>query len=180
MNTILHHKIQVYKLCVKLGMPVRGLMHDMSKFAPVEFINGAKYYAGGIKSPIGFEKAAIGYSRAWLHHKGRNKHHPEYWYDELAPQPMPIIPFCYVCEMICDQLAAGMVYQGKKWNKEYQLSYWEKQREYFKLNENLKRMLDMVYTEVAYKGIEPVVTKDNLKKWYEQYTKEIVTTSQKN
>lgn len=181
LKVVLHHKWEVFKLACKVGIPGRGLLHDLSKFSPTEFINGAKYYAGGVKSPINIEKANIGYSKAWLHHKGRNKHHPEYWYDEGAENAMPIMPFCYVCEMICDQLAAGKVYQKSQWTKEYQLQYWRKQREKIQLNEALKQMLDKVYEEVADKGIKETITKQNLKNWYNQYTqKEVEISSQKN
>jgi len=69
-------------------------------------------------------KKETGYSRAWLHHKGRNKHHYEYWYDYAAKIPAPIIPFKYFLEMVCDTFAAGIVYAGKDWTKEHQLNYW--------------------------------------------------------
>lgn len=149
---ILHHKWEVFKLCTKLGMPIRGMLHDISKFSPTEFMQSVTYYAGGVMSPITLEKRNLGYSKAWLHHKGRNKHHPEYWYDKEAPISTPIMPFCYVCEMICDQLSAGIVYQGKNWTKEYQLSYWmNKQKNVIPLNDALKEMLEETYTQVAKK-----------------------------
>lgn len=83
-----------------------------------------------------------------------------------AKETMPIIPFKYVCEMICDQIAAGMVYQGKNWKKEYQLSYWKKQRDKFLLNEKLKKFEDIIMEQVAEYGIDKVITKENLKKHY--------------
>lgn len=178
---IIHHKWEVLKLSVKAGIPIRGMLHDLSKFSPTEFIQSAKYYAGGVKSPISLEKLEVGYSKAWLHHKGRNKHHAEYWYDAGSKENMPIIPFKYVCEMICDQLGAGKVYQGKKWNQQYQLSYWLRQRVNIPLNDALKGMLDEVYFQVSEKGIGETITKKNLEKWYNQYTKqEVEMSSRKN
>ena len=169
---ITHHKIVVWKLAIKAGIPWRGFVHDLSKYSPVEFFSGVRYFEKGKRSPIAKEKEEKGYSEAWLHHKGRNKHHPEYWHDHLAKEETPIIPFCYVCEMICDQLSAGIVYQKKAWNKEYQLQYWERQKERFLLHPALKEMLQEVYTQVAQKGIQEVITKQNLKKLYEKYTNE--------
>lgn len=137
---ITHHKFVVLKLCIKAGIPWRGLVHDLSKYSVTEFVNGVKYFNQGKGSPIQLEKKKLGYSNAWLHHKGRNKHHPEYWYDNNTDASMPIMPFKYAAEMICDQLAAGIVYQGKDWTKEYQLTYWKKQRDNLILNDKLKNL----------------------------------------
>ena len=77
-KTITHHKILVAKGCFKVSLYKQGLLHDMSKYSPTEFWVGAKYYQG-TRSPNNAEREDIGYSSAWLHHKGRNKHHYEYW-----------------------------------------------------------------------------------------------------
>ena len=45
------HKWLVFKFCCKIGMPIRGLMHDMSKFSFEEFFESIKYYDGKV-SPI--------------------------------------------------------------------------------------------------------------------------------
>lgn len=124
---ITQHKWVVFKLCCKVGLPWRGLIHDMSKYSPCEFFESIRYYTGS-NSPITGAKRDNGFSEAWLHHKGRNKHHPEYWVDETAPNPTPMIPYKYAAEMMCDKMAAGIIYQGEKWTKEYQLSYWEKEK----------------------------------------------------
>ena len=55
-------------------------MHDLSKYSYTELKTGAKYWVG-TRSPNSIERETIGYSTAWLHHKGRNKHHWEYWVD---------------------------------------------------------------------------------------------------
>ena len=80
-NTVTKHKWIVFKLCIKAGIPLHGIIHDLSKYSPAEFWEAAKYY-NGIKSPIVYARNENGYSKAWLHHKGRNKHHFEYWYDD--------------------------------------------------------------------------------------------------
>ena len=78
--TVHHHRALVRKYCFKLGLYRQGLMHDLSKYSPTEFFVGAKYYQG-YRSPNTAERLERGYSSAWLHHKGRNKHHLEYWID---------------------------------------------------------------------------------------------------
>lgn len=168
-GTVSKHKWVVFKLCVKAGIPYRGLVHDMSKFSPVEFWESAKYYQGN-RSPIVACKKAKGYSEAWLHHKGRNKHHPEYWHDPKSKVPLPIIPYEYVAEMICDTLAAGIVYNGKDWTNSTQLEYWTKTNKQTPLNSKLKDMLTEVYTEISENGIDKVITPNNLKKLYKKYT----------
>ena len=110
-------------LCFKCGLYKQGLLHDLSKYSPTELKTGAKYWVG-TRSPNSIERETIGYSTAWLHHKGRNKHHPEYWYDPMSRNPMPVIPYKYIVEMICDNLAAGIVYNGKRWRNDTQLKYW--------------------------------------------------------
>ena len=83
------------KYCFKVGLYKQGLLHDLSKYSPTEFLVGAKYYQG-TRSPNNAEREATGVSTSWLHHKGRNKHHFEYWVDYgigaehvLAGMPMP-------------------------------------------------------------------------------------------
>ena len=93
-----------------------------------------------------FAKKKQGYSKAWLHHKGRNKHHSEYWIDENAPDKTPIIPYKYAAEMVCDKLAAGMVYQGKNFTKEYELEYWLKEKEKIKINPKTEKFITEVLT----------------------------------
>ena len=79
-KTITNHKLLVMKYCFKVGLYKQGLLHDLSKYSFVEFSAGIKYYRGYV-SPNGVQKTVEGYSAAWLHHKGRNKHHFEYWID---------------------------------------------------------------------------------------------------
>ena len=109
-KTITYHKYLVMKGCFKVGLYKQGLLHDLSKYSPGEFWIGVKYYQG-TRSPNAAEREDIGYSTAWLHHKGRNRHHYEYWIDYggkdvpggVAPVPMPVN---YVVEMLMDRIAA--------------------------------------------------------------------------
>lgn len=113
--TIAKHKWLVMILCFKCGYYKRGLLHDLSKFGPTEFFSSAKYFQGN-RSPIDAEKEDHGYSIAWQHHKGHNPHHWEYWIDDIGTKqntPLPI-PREYIVEMICDWIAAGIIYSGNK------------------------------------------------------------------
>ena len=160
-----HHKWIVFKLCCRIGQPWRGLVHDLSKFSPTEFGESVKYYVGNY-SPINEAKKDKGYSKAWLHHKGRNKHHSEYWVDHTAPDITPIIPYKYTMEMICDKLAAGIVYEGKNWTKEFELNYWMKEKEYTEINPKIANFVTAVLTKVAKDGIKKTLNKKDMKKLY--------------
>ena len=132
-KTITHHKILVAKGCFKVGLYKQGLLHDMSKYSPTEFWVGAKYYQG-TRSPNNAEREDIGYSSAWLHHKGRNKHHYEYWIDYsmqalpggMAPVPMPRK---YVAEMVMDRISASRNYLGDAYDDSQPLDYFLKSKE---------------------------------------------------
>ena len=107
--TITHHKLVVMEGCFKVGLFKQGLLHDLSKYSWEEFKTGVKYYQG-TRSPNAAEKEEKGYSSAWLHHKGRNKHHFEYWTDvSTAEDHWKIVgvkmPVNYLAEMVMDRIA---------------------------------------------------------------------------
>ena len=160
-SLITRHKWVVFKLCCKVGEVKRGLLHDLSKYSWTEFSEGVKYFNGG-HSPITECKKAEGYSKAWLHHKGRNRHHTEYWCDTSAPDATPIMPYKFVAEMLCDKMAAGIIYEGKNWTKEYELQYWLNEKDKVLVNSKIKDLVTDCLTQVAEKGIDtPMV----LRKW---------------
>ena len=127
-RTITHHKILVMKGCFKLGLYRQGLLHDMSKYSPTEFLVGCRYYQG-TRRPNNAEREAKGYSSAWLHHKGRNKHHYEYWIDYGMKKEDGIIgmkmPARYVAEMFVDRISASKTYQRDKYEDWHPLQYYE-------------------------------------------------------
>lgn len=165
---ITRHRLLVFKLCCKVGIPWRGFVHDLSKYSPTEFFEGAKYYVG-IHSPITEAKKDKGYSSAWLHHKGRNKHHPEYWVDESSRTKMITMPYQYAAEMICDKFAAAMIYEGKNFTIEYELNYWKNEREKVRMNDNMKNFVDEVMKKIEEHGIKKGLTKQTIKKSYEKH-----------
>lgn len=124
--TITRHRHKVISHCFRAGIGRQGLFHDLSKYTPTEFIPGARYYQG-TRSPNEREREVQGYSDAWMHHKGRNRHHFEYWVD-LNPQskryePVPM-PTRFLKEMFCDRLAASKIYQGKAYTDASPLEYY--------------------------------------------------------
>lgn len=126
--TITKHRHMVIKHCFKAGILWQGLFHDLSKYNPIEFIVGTKYYQGD-RSPNDKEREKYGYSKAWLHHKGRNKHHFEYWtdYNPKTKSVMPVkMPLNYVIEMFCDRVAASKTYQKENYTDSHPLEYFLK------------------------------------------------------
>ena len=163
------HKWVVFKLACRAGIPYRGFLHDFSKFSPTEFVESVKYYVGD-HSPIIEAKKDKGYSEAWLHHKGRNKHHTEYWIDETAPTPTPMPPYKYVVEMLCDKTAAGLAYKGKTWTQDYQLSYYMKEREKIKINSDLDKLFIEFFTKLSNDGIKMTFNKQYIRDLYNKYS----------
>lgn len=122
------HKYYVYKYCAKVGIRWRGLKHDMSKFSPIEFFESVKYFDGS-KSPIDVCKEKNGYSKAWLHHKGRNSHHYEYYVDNCDNGGVAIqMPFKDAVELICDYLGAGQAYMKKDFSYEAEYEWWQNKK----------------------------------------------------
>lgn len=126
-RTITKHRHKVIAHCAKCGILWQGLCHDLSKYSPAEFIPGVKYYIG-TRSPNEGERKDKGYSLAWMHHKGRNRHHFEYWqdYNPVTKKMSPVkMPARYVAEMFCDRVAASKIYQGKNYKPESSLIYFQ-------------------------------------------------------
>lgn len=158
--TITKHRHKVLSHCIKAGIPLQGLLHDLSKFSPTEFIPGAKYYQGN-RSPNEAEREHTGYSQAWMHHKGRNRHHFEYWTDynpktkQLEAVEMPIK---YVKEMFCDRVAASKTYNGKNYKDSDPYNYFLKGKNRRTIHPNtselLEKLLYMLKTEGEDKTFE--------------------------
>lgn len=144
LKTINHHKYLVMQHCFRAGIYWQGLWHDMSKYSPAEFLVGAKYYQG-FRSPNNAEREDKGYSSAWLHHKGRNKHHMEYWIDySLAANGQMEgmkMPSKYVVEMFCDRVAASKTYQREKYTDASAWEYYYKNRGHYMLHPDTEHML---------------------------------------
>lgn len=163
---ILRHKWRVFINCTKCGLLWQGIIHDLSKFSPTEFFESVKFYQGN-RSPIGVCRRTVGMSLAWLHHKGRNKHHIEYWLDGDC-EVQPLMPYRYAVECICDKLAATKTYAGKNYSPEMPLSHWEKYG--CKVNGNPKTMkfIEEVFKDVKNHGEKYVLNRSYLKQKFDK------------
>ena len=128
--TITRHRRAVRRHCFRCGLIWQGLVHDLSKYSPSEFLVGAIYYQGN-RSPNDAERRDTGASTSWMHHKGRNKHHYEYWIDycfgETQPRYVSVpMPNRYIIEMLCDRVAACETYNKGKFDRSQPLAYFER------------------------------------------------------
>ena len=156
--TITKHRHKVIYHCFKCGILWQGLRHDLSKYSMTEFIPGARYYLGD-RSPTEAERRTIGYSAAWLHHKGRNKHHYEYWVDYGTDGKKCLIgmkmPVRYVVEMFLDRIAACKVYKGHAYQDSDPLDYFRKGgTDDYVMHEDTKRLLTRLLVMLAENGEE--------------------------
>lgn len=155
-RTITKHRHKVISHCRKAGILWQGLRHDLSKYSPAEFIPGAKFYLG-TRSPNEGEREAYGYSLAWMHHKGRNRHHFEYWtdYNPKTKQVEPVkMPLKYVVEMFCDRVAASKIYQGKNYTQDAPLKYFLNGKQRRKIHPETSELIERMLTILAEQGEE--------------------------
>ena len=153
-KTITRHRLVVLAGCFRVGLYWQGLTHDLSKYSPTEFLQGARYYQG-VRSPNAAEREVKGYSEAWMHHKGRNRHHYEYWTDmnmerrvyESVPMPRK-----YLVEQVMDRRAACIVYQGKNYTPASPLEYFLKSRERSLMHPQNQQELEHILTMLRDKG----------------------------
>lgn len=154
-KTITKHKILVMRYCFSIGLYRQGLLHDLSKYSWTEFRVGIRFYKG-YKSPNGVERIKTGTSTAWLHHKGRNKHHFEYWCDYDLQDPNRMIgcpmPYRYVAEMFCDRVAASKNYQGEKYGDDSAYIYYEPMKDSPLIHERTKKELEELLLLLKEKG----------------------------
>jgi len=120
---VICHKYWVFVFSMRYGVGLwQALVHDLSKFHPIEFIPYAKvtFEPDGTKkvfrdSTGSYDpnKMDYGFERAWCHHQ-RNKHHWQAWVSigtegNLSPVPMPVK---YVREMLADWSGASKTHNG--------------------------------------------------------------------
>ena len=152
-RTVTKHRHAVIRHCAKCGILWQGLLHDLSKFSPTEILPGFRYYQGN-RSPNEEERRVNGYSVAWIHHKGRNKHHFEYWTDYvpgkgLQPVKMPIK---YLKEMFCDRVAATKVYRKDDYTPTAPLEYFQKGGARNAMHPETAELLEKFLVMLAEKG----------------------------
>ena len=156
LKTITRHKWLVMKGCFAVGLYKQGLLHDLSKYGPAEFLTGIRYYQG-TRSPNAAEREEKGYSEAWMHHKGRNKHHYEYWTDlDLRTRKYESFPMPrkYLVEMVMDRRAACLVYEGERYTPASALNYYLKSKERLLMHPRTQQELEYILTMLRDQGEE--------------------------
>ena len=156
-GTVLTHKKHVRYGCFKMGLYMQGIFHDMSKFSPTEFFPSVKYYSGTF-SPNATDRVISGVSTSWLHHKGRNKHHFEYWMDympELTPEITGCrMPLRYVAEMVADRYAACVAYNGDKYTSADAWNYYSRGSDHIIMDPDTRAVLEAALKKMRDEGEE--------------------------
>ena len=173
LKTVHRHRTLVRKYCFRLGLYWQGLTHDLSKYSPTEFIPSVRYYQGN-RSPNDMQRYKFGYSSSWMHHKGRNRHHFEFWTD-YDPKGSGIVgvemPKKYVAEMFCDRVAACQVYRKEAYQQNDPYDYFKRSLRAGGFHEKTAILLEsMLLTlkedgqEAAYAYIRALLREENQKK----------------
>lgn len=179
-GTVIKHKRNVRRACFKMGLIYQGLFHDMSKFSPVEFIPSVRYYSGTF-SPNATDRVLTGVSTSWLHHKGKNKHHFEYWTDYTSKEPYIVgcrMPLKYVAEMVADRYAACVAYNGENYSQKDAWTYYERGASHLVIDEDTRAVLEAALIKMRDEGEDAAFAfmKEILKKTRgRDYDKSIVT-----
>lgn len=152
LGTINRHKWKITIMCFKCGLYKQGLLHDLSKYSWIEFSSGVKYFQGN-RSPVDKEKEIHGVSLGWLHHKGRNKHHWEYWMDNAQGGLRSVeMPTRYVVEMYCDRVVASKTYQRSNYTDSSAYDYFMNGQKYIDMKPKTKALLEKLLTYHKIKG----------------------------
>lgn len=153
-KTITEHRHMVIRHCFMAGIPIQGLFHDLSKYCPQEFIPGVLHYKGNMSPNVG-ERESYGYSKAWMHHQGRNKHHFEYWadYNNDVKRKIPVkMPLRFVVEMFCDRVAASKIYLKDKYSDQMPYEYFKANKDYYDMHDETREFLGRLLYMLSEKG----------------------------
>ncbi len=119
MKYVLRHKWYVMNECFRNRLYWQGIIHDLSKFLPSEFVPYAEYFHNKdgsskvVRGATGYYQAAETgdpeFTVAWLFHQNRNPHHWQFWILALDDGGILSVPMPekYAKEMVCDWVGAG-------------------------------------------------------------------------
>ncbi len=160
-RTITKHRHTVMGLCFRIGLYRQGLLHDLSKYSFTEFSKGCIYYQGN-RSPNNYEREVTGISLSWLHHKGRNRHHFEYWLDYDLHNHGTVtgmqMPRRYVAEMFCDRVAASRIYEKKDYSEASPIRFFYKGDGRFLMHDGTRREIGCLLTMLCLRGEKETVS----------------------
>ena len=150
---ILRHRWYVMVECFKFGLIKRGLLHDLSKFLPSEFLPYAKFFYGKKGSGIKKGRNETGYYKptdtgdsafdfAWLLHQKRNRHHWQWWVlpEDGGGLKILSMPRLDILEMICDWKGAGKA-QGHFEPDECQ-KWYQKNKDKLQLHPRTRNLIE--------------------------------------
>lgn len=165
------HKWLVMVHSFKCGIPLRGILHDLSKLSLSEFLPSAKYYNGHY-SPIVNERKNEGlYSSVFTHHTNRNKHHFEYWISEYKGDfVLKAMPYKYALEYVCDMIAASKTYLGKEYKKDEPLKFFLSRYDHYLMHSATKEFVKILLEKYAQNDFK-ALKKKTTKKIYENISK---------
>lgn len=171
LKTVRTHRKWVRKWCFKMGIPIQGLLHDLSKYSPIE-LSQYKYY-NGKRSPHDNMRDELGYSNSWYHHRNKNKHHDDYWIDSITRETAVKMPYKYVIEMLCDMCGASQAYNPGAWKPEKMLEYYNKRfygetPEVHIINKDTKELFEQLLGKLSELNDMKLFIK-----WYKQNKKEL-------
>ena len=147
-------------LCFRLGLYWQGLTHDLSKYSWTEFSRSARFFQGN-RSPNNYEREVTGISLSWLHHKGRNRHHFEYWLDYDLDRPGHftgmLMPRRYVAEMFCDRVAASRTYEKENYTDASPVRFFYRGRGSMLMHEVTRREIGYLLTMLSLQGLDVTI-----------------------
>lgn len=89
LSYVLRHKWYVFLACLEYGLIWRGIVHDWTKFLPVEWTPYVRFFYGhgmtrGQAAALNYDFPVsdadeLAFENAWNHHQRCNDHHWQYW-----------------------------------------------------------------------------------------------------
>jgi|SRR5579872_1338507 len=145
LNYVLRHKWFVFVAGLRTGAPLwRLLIHDWSKFLPIEWGAYVASFYGGYQYVARPPEIVAAFDRAWLHHQHVNAHHWQHWVlreDSGATKIIPM-PDRFVREMVADWMGAGRAITGK-W--EFAIWYANNREKILVAPETRAKVEDLLY-----------------------------------
>lgn len=154
---LIRHKWYVFLECIRFRIPLRGLIHDWSKFLPCEWMPYTLSFYGPWKYKDRPQWLIDAFDRAWLHHIHRNPHHWQHWLLVQDDDENKILPMADedAIEMVCDwramSRAQGWVFYGGK-----AIDWYEKHEGTIQLASSTRAFVE----ELLYETSDPIQRKE--------------------
>lgn len=160
------HRFRVFEYSLKVGIPLNGLKHDLSKFSYTEFSKSIKYYQGTSSPVFAERKENLYYSNISIHHTNRNRHHFEYWIDVFKGSlVLSKMPYKFAVEYCIDMISASKTYMKKDFKLDSVLNYFNERKSFYLMHPATKEFVTSVLEEFSKNGRKNLKSK-RLKKLY--------------